>query len=172
MTVKHHTAGSVEINMKTKATIRPPKESDYAEWRPLWDGYNAFYGREEATALPESITKQTWERFHSMHEPVHALVAELDGRLVGLAHYLYHRSTSRLTDVCYLQDLFTNQAVRGQGIGRALIAAVYAQAGEAGSSRVYWTTQESNRPGRLLYDKVAEHTGFIIYNHEIPPRDA
>ena len=74
--------------MQTKTTIRPPKESDYVQWRPLWDGYNAFYGREEATALPGSITKQTWERFHSMHEPVHALVAELDGRLVGLAHYL------------------------------------------------------------------------------------
>lgn len=154
--------------MNTKPTVRPMLETDYVAWRPLWDGYNAFYGRKDATALPEEITKQTWERFFNRHEPVHALVAELNGQIVGLVHYLYHRSTSRLNDVCYLQDLFTTEAMRGLGIGRALILAVYATAEEAGASRVYWGTHETNTAGRLLYDKVGKHGGFIIYNHELP----
>jgi GNAT superfamily N-acetyltransferase len=154
--------------MKPEATIRPLQQVDYPEWRVLWDGYNAFYGREQATALPDPITTQTWARFFSQSEPVHALVAELDGKIVGLVHYLFHRSTSRLADVCYLQDLFTNPDTRGQGIGRALILQVYEEAERAGASRVYWTTQESNVAGRLLYDKVAKQTGFILYSHELP----
>lgn len=96
------------------------------------------------------------------------MLAERDGQVVGLVHWVYHRSTSRLADVCYLQDLFTSREVRGQGVGRALIQAVYAQAEQAGASRVYWTTQETNTPGRLLYDKVGQHTAFIVYNHELP----
>lgn len=157
--------------MKAETTIRPIQEVDYQEWRVLWDGYNAFYGRSQATALPEPITTQTWRHFFSQNEPVHALVAELNGMVVGLVHYLFHRSTSRITDVCYLQDLYTSPDMRGQGIGRALVLRVYEEAQRAGSSRVYWTTQQSNTPGRLLYDKVAEHTGFIIYNHELAAKN-
>lgn len=154
--------------MKPEITIRPVQRVDYAAWRPLWDGYNAFYGRQNATALPEAVTQQTWARFFEQGEPVHALVAELDGKLAGLVHYVFHRSTSRLADVCYLQDLFTQADLRGLGVARALILRVYEEAARAGSSRVYWTTQESNAPGRLLYDKVARHAGFIIYSHELP----
>jgi GNAT superfamily N-acetyltransferase len=97
---------------------------------------------------------------------VHALVAEAGG-LVGIAHYLFHRSTTRLNEVCYLQDLFTAEELRGRGIGRQLIQAVYAAARAAGSSRVYWQTQVTNALGRALYDKVAEHRGFIVYTHEL-----
>jgi GNAT superfamily N-acetyltransferase len=86
---------------------------------------------------------------------------------VGLTHYLFHRSTTRLHDVCYLQDLFTAEHLRGLGIGRRLIESVYTAALEAGSSRVYWTTQTTNQAGRALYDQVAKHSGFIIYNHEL-----
>lgn len=148
-------------------TIRPIAPTDHDGWRPLWDGYNAFYGRSGATALPEAITQATWSRFFDPAEPVHALVAEQAGRLVGLTHYLFHRSTTRLHDVCYLQDLFTNDACRGQGIGRRLIEAVYAAARDAGSSRVYWQTQATNQAGRALYDKLAEHRGFIVYAREL-----
>jgi GNAT superfamily N-acetyltransferase len=147
-------------------STRPIERADYAGWRPLWDGYNRFYGREGATALPEAISSATWQRFFATAEPVHALVAEHEGRIVGLAHYLYHRSTTRLDDVCYLQDLYTDEQQRGRGIGRALIVAVCEAARAAGSSRVYWQTQATNAAGRALYDKVASHLGFIVYSHE------
>ena len=91
------------------------------------------------TALPEAVTQSTWSRFFDEREPVHAFVAELDGRLVGLTHYLFHRSTTRIEDTCYLQDLFTSPEVRGRGVGRALIEATYAEADKRGCTRTYWT---------------------------------
>jgi GNAT superfamily N-acetyltransferase len=149
-------------------SVRPVDRADYDGWRPLWDGYNHFYGRQGPSALPERISEATWERFFSHDEPVHGIVAEQEGRLVGLAHYLFHRSTTRLDDVCYLQDLFTAEDVRGRGVGRRLILAVYDAARSAGSTRVYWQTMTSNAPGRALYDKVAQHQGFIVYTHDLP----
>ncbi len=149
--------------MHPPALIRPLGPCDLPAWRPLWDGYNAFYGRAGATALGEDITATTLQRFFAAAEPVHALVAEEAGQLVGLAHYLFHRSTTRIEPVCYLNDLFTAPAQRGRGVGRALINAVLAQARLAGARRVYWQTHESNAAGRLLYDKVATHHGFIVY---------
>ena len=147
--------------------VRPIERADYAGWRPLWDGYNRFYGRHGPTALAENISEATWERFFAREEPVHALVAVQAGRLIGIVHYLFHRSTTRLNDVCYLQDLFTAEEARGRGVGRQLIQAVYEAARAAGSSRVYWQTKVTNAPGRALYDMVAEHQGFIVYSHEL-----
>lgn len=147
--------------------VRSIRREDYQQWRPLWDGYNAFYGRSGPIALDDRVTAQTWEWFFDATGSVRAFVAELDGRVVGMTHFLFHRSTSRLSDVCYLQDLFTAQAYRGRGVGRALIQQVLDTAKEAGSSRVYWTTQSSNAAGRALYDKMAEHRGFIVYSHEL-----
>ena len=152
--------------MHEPLTIRPIAAADRAAWEPLWAGYNAFYERFGATALAPEITQATWERFLDAGEPVFALVAEQGGRLVGLAHYLFHRSTTRIEPVCYLQDLFTSPALRGRGVGRALIEGVYARARDTGARRVYWQTRESNAAGRLLYDKVARHAGFIVYSHD------
>jgi GNAT superfamily N-acetyltransferase len=149
------------------ATIREPSPVDYAQWKVLWDGYNAFYKRVGPTALPSIVTETTWKRFFDPNEPVHALVAEEDGRLVGLVHYLFHRSTNAIPLVCYLQDLFTSEAARGKGVGGALIQAVYARAGEAGSPRVYWQTHETNATARSLYEKLAERSGFIVYRHNL-----
>nr|WP_210427775.1 GNAT family N-acetyltransferase [Dyella sp. SG609] len=129
----------------------------------MWDGYNAFYGRSGPTALPEEITRTTWERFFDEGEPVHALVAESGGALLGLAHYLFHRNTTAIGLNCYLQDLFTAEAARGRGVGKALIEAVYAQARQAGSPRVYWHTHHTNATAMRLYDQVAEHSGFVVY---------
>ena len=143
--------------------IRPIARSDYEQWLPLWDGYNAFYERSGPTALDPEITRTTWQRFFDAYEPVHALVAESDGRLLGLVHYLFHRSTTAIQPNCYLQDLFTTAEARGKGVGRALIDGVYARARLAGSPRVYWLTHETNGTARLLYDKVAENSGFIVY---------
>lgn len=149
--------------MPDQLLVRPVSRSDFEQWLPLWDGYNAFYGRSGPTALSSEITRMTWARFFDAYEPVYALVAESDGRLVGLAHYLFHRSTTAIEPVCYLQDLFTDQAARGQGIGGALINEVYAQARQAGTPRVYWQTHETNHTAQRLYDGVAERSGFIVY---------
>jgi GNAT superfamily N-acetyltransferase len=153
--------------MPNSSRIRPITNIDYEAWLPLWDGYNAFYGRHGETALDLNITQTTWGRFLNKNEPVHAFVAEQNGQLVGLVHFIFHRSTSRLNDVCYLQDLYVNKDLRGTGIGRQLIQAVYDAALKAGSTRVYWQTQDSNTAGRALYDKVAKHLGFIVYSHEL-----
>jgi GNAT superfamily N-acetyltransferase len=152
---------------QTTTTIRKIEEADYAAWLPLWDGYNAFYGRNGATALPAHITQSTWARFFIADEPVFALVAQRRGQVVGLAHYLFHRSMIRVEPICYLSDLFTLPALRGQGVGRMLIEAVSAQAKAYDATRVYWQTHETNATGRLLYDKVAKHEGSIVYNRDV-----
>jgi GNAT superfamily N-acetyltransferase len=143
--------------------IRSVAREDYNRWLPLWNGYNAFYGRSGATALDPEITRMTWARFFDAYEPVHALVAESGGQLLGLTHYLFHRSTTSIDPTCYLQDLFTSEAARGKGVGRALIDGVYERARSAGSPRVYWQTHETNHTAMLLYDKVAERSGFVVY---------
>lgn len=145
--------------------IRPVTERDFEQWLPLWLGYNAFYGRSGETALPDDITQLSWQRFLSESEPMYALVAELDGELVGLAHYLYHRNTILRTTSCYMQDLFTDPNCRGQGVGRKLIEAVAERARASGSGRFYWGTFQDNATARQLYDKVAKHVGGIIYNY-------
>jgi GNAT superfamily N-acetyltransferase len=147
--------------------IRPVRREDFDEWKPLWDGYNAFYGRKDATALSEAINSSTWSRFFDTYEPVHALVAEQSGRIVGLVHYLYHRSTISIAPTCYLQDLFTVEDARGKGIGRALIQEVYRIAANAGCARVYWLTHETNTTAMQLYDKVAEKSGFVVYRKNL-----
>jgi GNAT superfamily N-acetyltransferase len=144
-------------------TVRPVAPGDFAQWLPLWEGYNAFYGRAGATALPGEITRSTWARFFDAAEPVHAIVAESEGRLVGLAHYLFHRSTIMTEPTCYLQDLFTDARTRGQGVGRALIEAVAAAAKREGAGRLYWHTHETNATAMRLYDQVAERSGFVVY---------
>lgn len=153
--------------MPTSATIRFVRRSDFDQWLPLWDGYNAFYGRSGATALRVEITMMTWSRFFDSYEPVHALVAESTGGLIGLVHYIFHRNTTMLGPTCYLQDLFTSEKSRGKGIGRALIEAVYEQARLAGSPRVYWHTHETNSTAMRLYDQVAERSGFVLYRQQL-----
>lgn len=149
--------------MNHQVVIRPVRREDFPAWKVLWAGYNAFYGRSGPTALPDEITQTTWSRFFDAYEPVHALVAEEAGELLGLAHFLFHRSTIQFAPSCYLQDLFTVEAARGKGVGRALINAVYERAGQAGSPRVYWQTHETNAAAMQLYDKVAEKSGFVVY---------
>jgi GNAT superfamily N-acetyltransferase len=156
--------GAIVVYMTQPPIIRPVTAADLPAWRALWAGYNAFYGRKDETTLADEITRTTWTRFFDPLEPVHALVAEQDGRLLGLTHYLFHRSTTQLGLNCYLQDLFTVEAVRGKGVGRALIEAVYGCAKEAGSPRVYWQTHETNVTAMRLYDQVAKRSGFLVYS--------
>jgi GNAT superfamily N-acetyltransferase len=144
-------------------TVRAVERRDFDQWLQLWDGYNAFYGRAGETALSEAVTQSTWQRFFDAEAPDHALVAEENGELLGLAHYLFHLSTNSESMSCYMQDLFTSESVRGKGVGRALIDAVCEVARDAGSPRVYWQTHETNRTARELYDRVAEYSGFVVY---------
>ena len=145
--------------MTGEVTVRPVQPDDRAAWEPLWQGYLTFY---EAT-LASEVTDATWRRFFDPLEGLGALVAERDGRLIGLAHYLLHRSTWAPVCYCYLEDLFVEPSVRGGGAGRALIAAVEGAARQAGASRLYWMTHESNQTAQKLYNQVAERPGFVQY---------
>ena len=143
--------------------IRPVTRADFDQWLPLWKGYNAFYKRVGPAAVPMEVTQTTWARFFDGYEPMHALVAESEGKLLGLVHYLYHRTTTAISPNCYLQDLFTTEASRGKGVGRALIEGVYTRAQAAGSGRVYWLTHETNHTAMKLYDKIGDLSGFVVY---------
>jgi GNAT superfamily N-acetyltransferase len=149
--------------MPATILVRDAVPEDYDRWLPLWEGYNAFYGRSGPTALPADVTRTTWMRFFDVYEPVHALVAQSDGRLLGLAHYLYHRVTNAIAPTCYLEDLFTVEEARGQGVGRALILAVHERARAAGAAKLYWQTHETNATAMRLYDKLTKQSGFVVY---------
>jgi GNAT superfamily N-acetyltransferase len=139
-------------------TITPLAPADRAAWERLFRGYIAFYERDE----PQGMYDRAWGEFMSGAR-LQALGARLEGRLVGITHFFVHPSTSG-PDVCYLQDLFTDEAARGQGAGRALIAAVADWARGQGCGRLYWLTHETNATARALYDKVAVNRGFIRYD--------
>jgi GNAT superfamily N-acetyltransferase len=142
-----------------KLEIRPLRLDERADWEPLWKGYQLFY----KVAIPEETTHVTWARLHDPAEPMEALGAYMDGRLRGIAHYLFHRSCWTIGNYCYLQDLFVAETARHLGMGRALIAAVEERARRAGASRLYWLTHESNAGARALYDQLADRSGFIQY---------
>jgi len=137
--------------------VGPLRPDDRAAWERLFRGYIAFYERDE----PQAMYDRAWAAFMA-GDRLHALGARDGGTLVGITHFFVHPSTSG-PDVCYLQDLFTDQAVRGRGAGRALIAAVADWARRQGCGRLYWLTHESNTVARALYDKVAVNRGFIRY---------
>ncbi len=141
--------------------IRPITAKDEAEWRRLWMAYLAYY----RTELPDEIYEAAFSRLlgDDAHD-FHGMIAELDGRCVGLVHYLYHRNMWKIENVCYLQDLFADPDVRGTGVGRALIQAVYAAADAAGAPAVYWLTEEFNKTARHLYDRIGTLTPLIRYN--------
>jgi len=149
--------------MTNEVKVRPVLSSDYTEWRILWEGYNSFYGRKDETALPPRIIEMTWSRLFDSYEPVHAMVAEDSDNLIGLVHFLFHRSTINIEPVCYIQDLFTSENARGKGVGHALISKASEQAKNAGTKQIYWQTHESNTVAMRLYEKVVEKSGFVVY---------
>lgn len=141
--------------------IRPIERSDHAEWRRLWTAYLVFY----KTSVPEEVYETTWKRLFTTgeYEPK-GFIALIDGKPVGLVHYLFHRTCWTVANNCYLQDLFADPEVRGKGVGAALIEAVTREAAKAGVTNVYWMTHETNTTARRLYDRVARLTGFIKYS--------
>jgi GNAT superfamily N-acetyltransferase len=139
--------------------VRAIERTDRAQWTPLWRAYLDFYRAQWS----DEVADATFARIFDPLEPVHALVADRGGELIGLAHYLFQRSTWLINSQCYLQDLYVGEATRGAGVGRALIAAVVDAARQAGPARVFWNTHETNAVARRLYDAVAERSGFIQY---------
>lgn len=141
-------------------TVRPLHAGDHEDWRRLWTGYLAFY----TASVPEAVYQTTWSRLlGDEHYDPRGLVAEHDGRLVGLVHYMFQRHGWRVEDVTYLQDLYTTTDARRLGVGAALVEAVYAAADAAGAPSVYWLTESDNTVARRLYDRVAQATKFIKY---------
>lgn len=140
-------------------TIRPATAADHAAWLPLWRGYQSFY----EVDLPEATTRTTWQRLLDPAEPMHLALAEIDGRVVGIVHFIEHRSCWSAADSIYLQDLFTAPEARGHGVGRALIEHVCERARALGCAKVHWLTHETNAAARALYDQVAERPGFVQY---------
>ncbi len=146
--------------MSAHFTIRDLSPGDRADWEALWGGYNTFY----EVALDPVITELTWARLNDLAEPMFALVAARDdGKLIGLVQCVLHRGTWAVNQLCYLEDLFVADSVRGMGVGRALIEAVYARADTLKCDRVYWLTHETNQTARALYERIARPTGFIQY---------
>ena len=145
-------------------TIRPLQAEDRSDWARLWTGYLDNY----QTSVPQAVYDSTFARLLGDDpQEFNGLLALLDGRPVGLVHYLFHRHCWKIENVCYLQDLYADAAVRGQGIGRALIEAVYAAADANGTPAVYWLTQDFNETARRLYDRIAQVTPFIRYNRKL-----
>ena len=141
--------------------IRAIAAGDRSDWGRLWRDYLAFY----ETELPEAVYDSTFARLIGGDpQDFNGFLAVLDGRPVGLAHFLYHRHGWKIENTCYLQDLYADPDVRGTGVGRALIEAVYAAADAAGAPSVYWLTQEFNTQARQLYDRVGVLTPFVKYN--------
>ena len=133
--------------------------ADEPQWRRLWSAYLRFYESD----VPEQVYLTTFSRLLSQDDPQWCRIAEVEGRPVGLVHYIFHRHNWKIEDVCYLQDLYADPDVRGHGVGRALIEAVYAAADAAGAPTVYWLTQTFNTTARQLYDRIGKETPFIKY---------
>lgn len=145
---------------KIPVEIRPLQAADLAGWQGLWAGYLDFYG----TNVSDDVYASTFARLLGCDDhDFNALVAVHDGTLVGLTHYLFHRHCWRIENVCYLQDLYVSPTVRGTGVGRQLIAAVYDAADQNAVQNVYWLTQDSNDTARKLYDRVGQKTNFLKY---------
>ena len=140
-------------------SVRPLTPTDRTQWQPLWKGYLDFY----KTSVPPEQYDLTWSRFHDPAEPMFVLGAFEGETMLGIVHYIFHRSCWTAGPTCYLQDLFTVDAARGKGVGRALIEAVHVAAKAEGASRVYWQTHETNATAMVLYNKVADRSGFLVY---------
>jgi GNAT superfamily N-acetyltransferase len=146
--------------MTEPVTIRPLRPEDREDWADMWTGYLEFY---ETSVAPEVYDSTFARLLGDDPRDFNALVAERNGRLVGLTHYLFHRHAWKIEEVCYLQDLYARPETRGTGVGRALIEAVYDAADRHGAPTVYWLTQDFNDTARKLYDRIGKLTPFIKY---------
>jgi GNAT superfamily N-acetyltransferase len=145
--------------IKAPVLIREFETRDHDQWLPLWKGYQAFY----KSSIPDAVSQESWRRMLDPNEPTFGALAFAGSEALGMVHWIFHRSNWTTGDYCYLQDLYVREDNRGLGIGRLLIEHVYDAARKAGSPRVYWLTHETNAKAMLLYDRIAERSGFVQY---------
>lgn len=145
-------------------TVRELSESDKSAWLTLWRGYIEFY----KSIVPEAQYELAWTRLLDHEYNSYGFVAEVDGKVCGLVHYSFQTSTRSPINYCYLEDLFVDPVIRGNGIGRALIDAVYDIAVKSGSSRLYWNTDATNEIARKLYDSYTQESGKVQYRISLP----
>ena len=139
--------------------IRAITLDDRMAWNRLWQDYQTFY----KVSIAPDVSALTFGRFLDPAEPMHCSLVLQEGEPIGFVHFIYHRSTWTSGDYCYLQDLFVDGAHRGHGLARRLIEHVYETAKAAGASRVHWLTHETNTDAMLLYDRIAERSGFVQF---------
>lgn len=144
--------------------IRAIEATDRVIWDDLWGQYQAFY----KTKIASETSDITFKRLFVPSVPMNGLVAEVDGKVVGIVHYIFHYSTWTVGPYCYLQDLYTSAEARGRGVATKLIEAVYEKAQAQGAARVYWLTHETNDVAIKLYEKVADKSGFIQFRKMMP----
>lgn len=145
--------------MATRVLVRDVVPEDETAWRELWAGYLDFY---EATVL-DWVTDLSWSRIVGEDPVFSALVAEVDGAVVGFANVILHDFTWSDRPAGLLQDLYVRPDIRGRGVGRELIQHVIDRGRREGWNRVYWLTKEDNATARRLYDTFAPADGFIRY---------
>lgn len=151
------------MTSKSSITITALVDSDYEAWLTLWQNYLSFY----ETSLAAETTDCTWRKIIDSEIAICGFGARIAGVLVGITHVVLHPNTWNTTDCCYLEDLYVDGSVRGQGVGRTLIEYVYDFAKQRGCNRVYWTTQQSNTPARILYDHIASQTDMVQYRKDL-----
>ena len=144
-------------------TIRPFEPRDREAWDGMWAGYLRFY----ETELSPETSENTWARFVDAAPGHIGLLAEGKGGPLGFAHAILHPGTWSPKPVCYLEDLYVNEAARGQGAGRALIEALAARGRAEGWLRLYWQTARTNNTAQRLYDKIAQRTDWLRYELDL-----
>lgn len=150
-------------SLKSSISIQPLNNDNFDDWLTLWNAYLTFY----KTSLPLEVTNKTWRKLLDDNTPIYGFGAYQNDKLIGIVHIVIHPNTWNDTEVCYLEDLYVAESVRGTGAGRALIEHVYDFADSKNCNRIYWTTQESNTTARKLYDKVANLTDMVQYRHDL-----
>ena len=136
--------------------IRPLEHNDFPAWLPLWDANNL--GQRD-----EAVTSETWSRLIDPASKVCGLVAEDQGKIVGLLHYVLHPTTGAIADVCYMQDVFVAEEQRGKGVAKKMVQALAAEGRKKKWARMYWLAESNNEAAHGLYKNLGVKLNFTLY---------
>lgn len=151
--------------MSDTIIVRAPQAADEAQWMQLWAQYLEFYN----TDIPGAVTDATWARIiDNDDQTLGGLVAQSGTENVaGFLNYVIHPNTWSQAPVCYLEDLFVTADSRGRGLARAMIEHLASIGRQAGWARIYWHTARDNVSAQVLYNKLAERTGWVRYDIDL-----